>query len=215
MPSSLETLTLDRIGVCDYYIESQIYKGCVSYVWTFDQIRNQLLPHRHTLQELRIRLIGPLQEGLDRFDLHAFDSLRTLQLCEINVPSPERSCELWLTPSLERLALEHCRMCLSTGSWGYCENRQVDWWTEFARIAAARRKAGVCGLRTLELICDTSVDDKTFCLSAGYLAAYRADIPKNEAKIAKVKEVVESFGFEFVRRRELCVGKGDRGILWI
>jgi hypothetical protein len=196
-------LTLDKIGVCDHYIGQQIYMGCVSFVWTFDLVRKQLLPHRHTLQELRIGLIGPLQEGLDRFNIHGFNKLRTMQLCKINVPSPEKACDLWLTPSLERLALEYSRVDLETGNWGYCEECHVDFYAAFAQIAAERRKSGVSGLRTIEVICDTSVNKEELASSSGYLAAYRAEIPKKEANVAKVKEIVESFGFEFVWRREI------------
>jgi hypothetical protein len=212
------------VGACNYPTATQIYMGYVSFVWTFDQIRKQLLPHRHTLQELRIRLIGPTQEGLARFDIHAFDKLHTLQLCAINVPCPEKACDLWLTPNLKRLALEHSHMCTSTGNWGYCESHDVAWHAAFAQIAADRREAGNSGLRTLELICDTRLDEKTWPMSSGYLRAYEAEIPKKEAHIAKVREIVESFGFEFVRRREpcigkgdreLCIGKGDREIVWM
>jgi hypothetical protein len=198
------------VGACNYPTATQIYMGYVSFVWTFDQIREQLLPHRHTLQELRIRLIGPTQEGLARFDINAFDKLRTLQLCGINVPSPDKACNLWLTPSLERIALEHSHTRPSTGTWGYCENRDVAWYAAFAQVAADCRKAGTSGLRTLELICDTRLNEEKWPLSSGSLAAYQAEISKQEANIAKVKGIVESFGFEFVRRREPCIGKGDR-----
>jgi hypothetical protein len=83
-------------------------------------------------------------------------------------------------------------------------SQAIGWRSLTIVLDSCRRKAGVSGLRSLDLICDTTkIDEKTLCLSAGYLAAQRADIAEKEANIAKVREVVESFGFESVRRREM------------
>lgn len=169
--------------------------GCVSYVWTFDQIRQHLLPHRHTLQELRIGLIGPLQTGLDRFGMHAFENLRTLQLCNIGMPSPEKACDLWLTPSLQRFVLEYSRMELQCGILWCFEEDHISWLAAFSQIAADRRKKGVSGLHAIEVISDTGINYKHPMSDSA-----RRQI---EANCAKAKVIVESFGIKFVWCREM------------
>jgi hypothetical protein len=195
LPSALETLTIDRVGMSGYDIREQIHMGCVSFVWTFDQIRKQLLPQRHTLQELRIGLIGPDQEGLLLFDLHDFDRLRTLQLCYVGLPAPDNARDLWLTPSLQRLAIEYSTLDLQCGLNWHVEKRDVEWLTGFAQLAAERRGLGISGLRTIEIICDMSVNEE-FPMSG----SARRDI---EANCAEAKRAVEACGFEFVWCKEM------------
>jgi hypothetical protein len=190
----LETLTLDTSGMCGFSLEGLVELGFLSFAWTFDKLKELLSPHRSTLQELRVRQHGPAQEGLDRLDLNVFENLHTLQLCTVCLPTPERACDLWLTPSLQRLVFESSRADGSRGIWWHFYDTDVDWLEEFARIANERKVSGGSDLRIIEVICGTG-DDK-----GPQTDSERCDI---EANRSKAKAVVESLGFEFVWRTEI------------
>lgn len=167
--------------------------GCLFFRWTFDQLKELLLPHRSTLQELRIRQHGPGQEGLDRFDLQEFEDLRTLQLCTLCLPTPELACDLWLTPSLQRLAFESSWVDSQCGMQWYFGESDVAWLAAFVEMAKDRRKSGLSGLSIIEVICGTS---QRYPLTD----SERSDV---EASCSKAKEVVKSHGFDFIWREEI------------
>jgi hypothetical protein len=194
LPSSLEKLNLDTLGMCGYSLDGLVQIGFLSFAWTFDQLKELLSPHHSTLQELRVGQHGPAQEGLDRFDLHAFENLHTLQLCTVCLPTPEQACDLWLTPRLQRLAFESSRADGSRGVWWHFYDTDVDWLGELAKIAADRRSSGASGLRIIEVVCGTG-DDK-----GPQTDSERRDI---EANRLKAEAIVESFGFDFVWRTEM------------
>lgn len=195
MPSSLQSLSLDTLGVCGYSFEEHVEMGFLSFVWTFDQIRDLLLPHRPTLRELRIRQQGPEQAALERFDLHNFNELRTLQLCTLGLPSPERACDLWLIPSLRQLSLEYSWCDSQNGVKWRLGTRDLAWLKAFARTAQDRKMSGVSGLCTIEIICDARRNEES-----PLLASRRREI---EANCAEMRGVVEACGFEFVWRKEM------------
>jgi len=179
--------------MCGYSLETLIELGCLSFRWTFDHIKELLLPHRSTLQELRIRQHGPKQEGLERFDLKTFQNLRALQLCTLCLPTPEKACDLWLTPKLQRLVLESSWNDSQCGIiWVFGED-DVAWLAAFVDIAEDRQRSGASCLRIIEVIHGTNEDYELTDMQRSEL----------DANCSKGKEIVESHGFEFVWRVEI------------
>jgi hypothetical protein len=181
--------------MCGYSLEEQVEMDCLSPGWGFERLKELLSPHRNTLQELRIRQHGPDQEGLDRFDLQAFEKIRILQLCNLGLPSPDRACDLWLTPNLQRLVFESSWNDSQCGVMWHFSDDDVAWLAGFAWTAEDRRRSGALGLRSIEVICDTGTNKES----------PMSDLERHniEANRLKAKGIVESRGFDFVWRTEI------------
>jgi hypothetical protein len=173
--------------------------GCIYYRWTFERLRELLLPHRHTLRELRVRQLGPSQEGLELFNIHPFEALHTLQLCALLVSPPDKACDLWLTPNLHRLILESSWTDSQCGIIWYWGQENVAWLAAFAKIAADRKRSGVSDLCIIEFICETN-DDEYQCMTGSEDTCV-------EGQLSSAKAVVEMCGFDFIWRRAIQLGE--------
>jgi hypothetical protein len=192
---SLESFTLGAIGICGYSLDILIEKGIISYRWTFEHLRALLLQHRSTLRELRVYQLGPRQEYLSHFNLQPFESLRTLQLCTLALPPPERACDLWLTPNLERIVFDSSYIDSQQGIIWYLNDNDVAWFAAFSEIAAERKRAAVSRLSVIELICPVESHQNASWVDRAYI----------EARIPSVEASVRIHGFDFIWQRAVQI----------
>lgn len=134
------------------------------------------------MREIRIGQLGPMQEGLDKFDIYPFKALRTLQICSLCLPDPERACDLWLSANLQRLVLESNFNDSQCGIIWHFGNQDVAWIANFSKIAADRRRTRAVGLRTIEV-------------------KYESE-SQHESLLSSAKATVENHGFDFFWQNE-------------
>jgi hypothetical protein len=180
-PQSLEIFTLGTMGMCGYSLEDQIEMGCMAYPWTFPLLREALVDHCSTLRELRVRQLGPAQEGLSVFDLHEFSNLEIFQIAQGGMPSPKQACKLWLTPRLKRLSIECSFNDSQHGIVWINNDNMTKWLEEFARLAAVEKKCGDIGLCEIEIQFVPDFDRMSEC-----------------TELANTKSMMEAYGFQFI-----------------